>query len=120
MGFINVKSLAPEDGQTPAKCSYVNTHVFFWEKCQRDQSLKKCYQTNTDIICELYFKCIGVRGFMVKINKQEKTLNDFKPPTTLPDKYRVSQLPFPFQIKFCKEYPSQRSPRLLVDQFCLC
>lgn len=38
-------------------------------------------------------------------------LNDVKPPTTLPDRYSGSLLPFPFQITFSKEYPSQRFPQ---------
>lgn len=105
-GLVNVMSLASEDGPPPAKysCVNTNTHIFFWEKCQGDQWLKKCYQTNIVIICELYF--IGIRGFMVNIKKQKKKLNHIKPPPTVPDKYWASQLYFPFQIKIFKEDPS--------------
>lgn len=43
--------------------AWIQIHTgIFWEKYQRDQELKKCYQTRIGIMCVLYFKYIGARG----------------------------------------------------------
>lgn len=77
----------------------VGIHMCFLGKSVKGISDSKIV---TKLILMLYVSYIskvilyGIRGFLVKINKEKKKLNDVKPPITLPDRYRGSQLPFPF------------------------